>query len=275
MIAIIDADFIIWKAVAGKDVLDIEEDKRAHYCRVKTDYIISSILKETKATGYIGYLTSGRDNYRYTINKTYKANRKDLKIPDNFHFIKAYLISNYNFKPVTEFEADDACMITYNYFKVENVDAVIVAVDKDLIRCCEGNFYKPNAYGKPAEFITNDFISAQINFWKSMICGDTADGLCGLEKKGEAWFNKNILGQAGISYLVSDLQKLVFKAYLDHYVVECLAIDKFYESYKCLKIIDSLVYSIQQGYEFDIPQPIPCNVKEVKTVEEFNIDNLF
>lgn len=271
MIAIIDADFIIWKAVAGKDVLDIEEDKRAEYCRVKTDVIINNILKETGATSYIGYLTSGRNNYRYAINKTYKANRKDLKTPDNFHFIKAYLIAAYKFIPVTEFEADDACMITYTEFVSQGKECIIVAVDKDLIKCCEGNFYKPNAYGKPAEFIYNNDVEAYVNFWKSMICGDASDGLCGLLKKGEIWFTKNVLEVYKTNKI--SLEQLVLDAYLDHYSPECYAIDKFYESYKCLKIIDSIEYCKQQGFDFNIPQPTPCVIQKIET--EFNIDNLF
>lgn len=270
MVAIIDADFIIWKAVAGKDVLEIEEDKRAEYCRVKTDVTINSILKETDATGYIGYLTSGRTSYRYNVNPTYKANRKDLKTPDNFHHIKSYLIGKYDFVELREIEADDACMITYRQFVANNIECLVVAVDKDLIKCCEGKFYKPNAYGKPAEFITNDIENAQINFWKSMICGDVADGLQGLAGKGEVWFNKNI------QYYTNScrgFQILVFQAYLEHYFPECVAIDKFYESYKCLKIIDSLDYCVTQGYNFTIPEPISCTVKEIES--EFNIDNLF
>jgi hypothetical protein len=70
-----------------------------------------------------------------------------------------------------------------------------------------------------------------------MIIGDTSDNIPGLKGKGEAFVNKVFTEPKGYA-------EKVLSCYIDHYGDTNIAIEKYYEAYKSLKLLNDLDISI-------------------------------
>jgi hypothetical protein len=101
---------------------------------------------------------------------------------------------------------------------------------------------------KKNEWVTVSEQDSIIYFWKSMIIGDTADNIKGLEGKGKAFADK-LLDNIPDNNI---MRLLVFKEYISQYG-EYYGVIKFYQNYLCLKIRDDL-------YVNDYLNPINVNV---------------
>ena len=102
---LIDADSLIYiNCYSKKD----EPVKTLQDCKDSVDDMIAQILKATKSSHYLLFLTVGK-GYRYKIYPEYKANRKYGERPEFFSALKEYLISDYKALYNTELEADDLC----------------------------------------------------------------------------------------------------------------------------------------------------------------------
>lgn len=244
--AIIDADHIFFIALTGEKVLDesgepIKQDGKFVYrqrtfeesCNVADSYI-TSILDLTQATDYIGFY-SGSSTYRKQTYSEYKANRKDLEPLNNLDLMKGYLKDKWNFIWLSYefveqgvnniYETDD---YVASFYKQNKETSFIVSPDKDLL-ALEGNHYNP----KRNEWVNNESWVADVNFWKSMIIGDTSDNIKGIPGKGEKYAEKAIVG------LDSDFKKIVLEEYVNFFG-EYKGIKQFYVNYMSLKIVDSL-----------------------------------
>jgi len=129
--------------------------------------------------------------------------------------------------------------------------------DKDLLGL-EGTHYNP----KQNIWVTTSRKEEHLIFWKSMICGDTADNIKGLPGKGEKFFNKLI---EDIPYLDTKFfGSCVSRAYVEYYNYNYeKALDEFYKNFKTLKLKDNLI--------IDFFIPIEWK-KEVISDLEFDID---
>jgi len=76
---------------------------------------------------------------------------------------------------------------------------------------------------------------AYINFWKSMVCGDTADNIKGIEGSGEVAFNK-ILKICRDE--VIPVEDMVFTAYKKRYG-QSQGIYEFQKNYRLLHILEN------------------------------------
>jgi len=175
-IALIDGDSLIYYEM-NKPSLEI--------ALAGIDSRLRQMFEETKATHFAGFLTSGKC-FRYNRAKTrkYKGNRKHGNKPIIFPAIKEYLRQTWNFKSVSELEADDLVSI---YHTDPFGTTVICSPDKDVLYQNRGIHYN---YGK-AETIVVDEIEKDNFLWKQVLMGDSTDGIPGLPKVGpktaESW----------------------------------------------------------------------------------------
>ena len=274
-IAVIDSDFLFFVSLTGEKILDIngqpvKVDNKFTYrertfeesCNIADNYI-TNILNVTNATHYIGFF-SGSSKSRKDINPDYKANRKDLEPLKNLVEMKHYLYDKWKFIWLTSYiseQTEEDCIQETDDFVVsyvkQNPDCFIVSPDKDLLML-EGNHYNP----KKNEWVFVDKSKEELNFWISMICGDTADNIKGLPGKGQSYCN--YLYQ-DISHLDSkSLGTTCFEAYVQFYNWNYdLAINKFYKNYKCLKLVDNLDVSMFTPIEWNNPILTETNYEDL------------
>lgn len=221
-VAIIDADSICFIAHWNSDSKSF--DKSLEDILQSTDQIISNLLITIGASKYIGFVGFGKCVKRNTVYPEYKANRKDREPLKYLTDIKNHMVDKWKFFALHGIEADDMV----NSVRVKVDGSIICAIDKDLLML-EGTHYNY----KKNEWVTVSEQDAALYFWKSMIIGDSADNIKGLEGKGKSFADKLLLN-------IDDEQSLriaVFEEYIDHYG-EYEGISKFYQNYICLKIKD-------------------------------------
>jgi len=221
-VAIIDADSICFIAHWNSDSKSF--DKSLEDILQSTDQIISNLLITIGASKYIGFVGFGRCVKRNVVYPEYKANRKDREPLKYLTEIKNYMVDKWKFFALHGIEADDMV----NSVRVKIDGSIICAIDKDLLML-EGTHYNY----KKNEWVTVSEEDAALYFWKSMIIGDSADNIKGLEGKGKFFADKLLLN-------IDDEQSLriaVFEEYINHYG-EYEGISKFYQNYICLKIRD-------------------------------------
>jgi len=221
-VAIIDADSICFIAHWDSDSKSF--DKPLDSILQSTDQIISNILITIGASKYIGFVGYGRCAERDAAYPDYKANRKDRKPLEHLRAIKDYMVEKWQFIALHGIEADD--MVNSARLKVDG--SIICAIDKDLLML-EGTHYNY----KKNEWVTVSEEQAAEYFWKSMIIGDTADNIKGLEGKGKSFADKLLLNIDDYE----SMRTIVFDEYINHYG-EYQGISKFYQNYICLKIKD-------------------------------------
>jgi len=87
---------------------------------------IESILENTRATSFRGFLTGG-DQFRKEIYPAYKANRKSPR-PVYYDEIREYMITQHGAEVIDVYEADDALATC------QKDTTVICTIDKDLLQ---------------------------------------------------------------------------------------------------------------------------------------------
>jgi len=235
-IALIDADSILYRAGWNKDFKVYSDDKEL--LEKSADTIISSIFLETKATHYIGFFSIG-DSFRKQEFKSYKSNRDNLVRPNHLEYLRNYITDKWNFIQLKYYEADDGVSICN---KIIN-DSFICSPDKDVLKL-PGYHYNYNK----TEWVNTTQEEASLFFWRSMIIGDTADGIKGLEGKGKVFAEKYINEYCKLSFCTE-----VFDLYVST-LGEYRGIEEFNKNYKLLKILsrDSI---FERRYEHYINNP--------------------
>jgi hypothetical protein len=247
-VVIIDGDFLLYYATYPNKVnVDISNTDGDTYVEeqkipksldevyVDVNKRLKEIFQNTNATHYIGYLSM--PSFRKVVNPEYKANRKDFIKPQWFDECKQYLLDKWKFVWKADLEADDCVNITENILfdrktiTLEDLSYIRVSNDKDVIKLF-GECYNPIK----KEFIYTDHIDALSYFWKSMIIGDSADGIKGLPGKGKVFADNLFVDNENLENEVP-LSSLCFQAYLQHFG-EYKGIEQFYKNYKSLKILN-------------------------------------
>ncbi len=268
-IAVFDADHIFFLVLTGEKILDIngepiKVDNKFTYrertfeesCNIADNYI-TNILNMTGSTHYIGFY-SGNSQSRKTINPEYKANRAHLQPLPNLHEMKVYLQDKWKFVWLSNVKFNECETDDYVASFLKQIpNSFIVSPDKDLLGL-EGTHYNP----KQNVWITVDKAQEEMYFWKSMICGDTADNIKGLPGKGiKAWedWTQDV---THLDYLV--LGKIAYEMYVNHYDYNWdNVINEFHKNYKCLKLVTNLDISLFTPIEWK---------QEIISDLEFDID---
>lgn len=249
--AVLDSDYIIYIACNGnktykngqpirKDGKFVYEDKTLEQAINTFDSYMADILHVTKADSYILCMT-GKRNFRYDVDPSYKANRANVVKPLWHDEVKSHMIENWDGVLVEALEADDMVNIIKN--SLEN--CFIIAVDKDIIDCIEGTHF--DARRGRGYFINTTKSQADYNFAKSMLTGDTIDGIPNIKKGyGPKTAEKELLASTDL-----DLLETVQKIFLREHPED--GEERFKKQYKLLKIIDS-IESLPEGVIFKIPE---------------------
>lgn len=125
---------------------------------------------------------SGKNNFRFEVDTTYKHNRINRK-PSGYQEMLDYLVNTYNSYITDGYEADDYVV----YLKSNHpTDYVLCAIDKDVLYQTVGTHYN---YTKQ-EFITVTKEEADRFFWYQVLVGDITDGYKGLPKCGKVTANR-------------------------------------------------------------------------------------
>jgi hypothetical protein len=232
--AIIDGDNILFYATMGNKVLDengepkkedgkfVYVDKTEEEVYKSASSIIDTWLTMSKAEEYVGFLGNSR-NFRYGIYPDYKKKRPSAR-PSFFYELKDYLVKQFNFHLINiPIEADDLC----NIMRLNHKDSFIVSADNDILKL-QGTHYD----SKNCKWIETSAEEAMLKFWSDMITGQSGDGIKGIEGKGPAFVNNLFSEIKDFTYRDS-----VFAEYINKYG-ERYGIEKFYQNYFCLKILE-------------------------------------
>lgn len=211
-------------------------------CISGIDLNLMYIVDRVRDFGYdvVGfkYFLSGENNFRKTINPTYKANRKSPK-PPNLECARRHLLKGYNAFVVHGAEADDGIIsmwqeLTNNIF--ENATPIIVSSDKDFkqIPCV---FYNIHHKHDKMEFFSDR--DALIFRWSQMLEGDSADNVIGVRGIG-----KKITGRL-LDGVVNDFgaRRVVWREYKKAYGRK--ARDEYYKNLTMLRMIKTLKTPIE------------------------------
>lgn len=238
-VALIDADTLIFYAIYNKKD---EPEKSFDDCKKHIDDLIRNIVKFTKATHYLLFLTVGK-NFRYGIYPEYKANRKKLDKPKYFEATREYLVSHYKAVYHFELEADDLCLIYNN----KCTNSFICSTDKDILKL-KGMLFDYKNF----KWINNSKEEADVYFWQSMITGDSIDNIKGIPKKGEK-FAQQLTEDSKTNNI--PMYTLVLKEYMNHFG-EYVGVQEFYKNYMCLKM--------KEDYDgLQLAEPIKWLVEDV------------
>ena len=180
------AGFVLEKRIKNNEKADINNAQQI------VDTIIRKILRESKATHYLGFLTSGKDNFRLTLATTlkYKGNRdkaKQTPLPFKQEMLN-YMIVHWGFQMMKGVEADDALTIAGEYFRDRPETYILATKDKDLWQWPGEHF---NMNTNQLMFINEE--EGNRNLWKQVIVGDMGtDNIPGLSyaAKHDVWTTK-------------------------------------------------------------------------------------
>jgi hypothetical protein len=138
----------------------------------------SSRVATREQVRYVTFLT-GNKNFRLHVDPEYKANRRDVKKPEHLPAIRKYL-QTHHFAQVSEgCEADDFFGQACTDARKENMEPIVVSIDKDLhqIAGIHYNFVRDEFY------VVTDR-QADTCFWRQMLEGDRADNITGITQVG-------------------------------------------------------------------------------------------
>ena len=181
-VAGIDADLITYAAgfVLQKKI-DEGTKQDINNAQQVIDTIVRKILRESKATHYLGFLTDSKYNFRLKRATTleYKGNRTATKEAKPIPFKKEminYMIIKWGFQLVKGVEADDALTIVGERFRDRPEQYILATKDKDLWQW-EGEHFNMNTN----QLMHIDKEEANRNLWKQVITGDMGtDNIPGL-----------------------------------------------------------------------------------------------
>lgn len=168
MKVLIDGDIVAYRCAAS-----VQDYESIEICYHRITELINQIMYNTSADSHEVWL-SGPDNFRYKIYPEYKANRKDMKRPAHLEDCKAFLVTAFDAKLPTIWEADD--MLGY----YQSNDTVIATIDKDLLMV-------PGKHHNWVKAIDREVtpLDGLKHFYKQMLIGDRSDNIIGVNKIGE------------------------------------------------------------------------------------------
>lgn len=196
----------------------------------KVDDFLISIANSCSAESLLVCLTEGKSwRKQYAKTKEYKGNRVGRELPPYLNDLRAHLKDRWKAFYVSHWEADDLIFMARTVYNTRFPDhKVFMATNDKDCRQFAGDFVD----FKKMVFFTVSHDEAQKSLWTQMIVGDTSDNIAGIQGIGKVGAEKMLQDQA-----VPDYPAIVLKAYIAKYG-ERDGVEKFYESYKLLKLID-------------------------------------
>lgn len=131
------------------------------------------------------HFSHGRENFRYDVLPSYKANRKGKKTPAGLYELKKRLNSEFDGGIHTKVEADDVVVYLRKTYPEKYL---MVAVDKDLLNSIEGkhfNYYESSKYDIDMRWHEVDADVAMKWPFLQALMGDPVDGIKGVAGVGK------------------------------------------------------------------------------------------
>lgn len=256
-IMIFDADSILYATAFAM------KDEPLSKAIESVDMFLTSIANSCSAEKVLICISEGKSwRKQYAKSKEYKGNRAGREIPDHLNPLRDHLKSYWKAFYISHWEADDLIFMARSAYKLRYPDYKIFLAtnDKDC-RQFAGDFLD---YRKMM-FFTVTHEEAQYNFWTQMIVGDPTDNISGIPGIGKVGAAKMLQDEA-----VLDYPGTVLRGYMAKFP-EFQAIEKFYEAYKLLKLVDSCENG---GYVDDIiPDPIAVDYEYSRVSETGSQDS--
>jgi 5'-3' exonuclease len=238
-IAIIDADFIPYKAASIYDYKNVTEEQALSII----DNTIKNIVVYSKCTHYICFVSGGKKDFRKEQYDDYKINRKDLAKPSLFSLCKNYMINRYEVYTVNNVEADDICVSYHQQYN----NTIMCSPDKDLLQSPGTHYniktkelFDVSHIGSITQKIDNKkkkiYSDGAKKLWHQMISGDPVDGITGIPKKGDVAAYKLLKDLT----TVSDMKEAVESEYLKYYGVDFYK-EEMMKTYCLVKMRDDLI----------------------------------
>jgi hypothetical protein len=180
------------------------------------DERIESIVRESGADNWVGYLTDSGSNFRLDVATIlpYKGNRSGKSKPPLWEGLRNHLLKKYpdQVTEVSGIEADDQLAIDQYQAEAAQLapgDTIICTIDKDLLMV-PGWHYNPDT--KKKIFVTE--IEGLRSFYKQLLTGDSVDNIKGLFGVGKA---SKLLKKIDDMDDPVDMFKHVFDCYYDRF----------------------------------------------------------
>ena len=170
---LIDGDILTYRAAFNC------EDKSLEDACDKMDELVEGIIEAVafdSATAVSEMFITGKGNFRFDVQPTYKQNRSGKPKPAHLQGLRDYLVEAYDADVSVGEEADDK--ITIRAMEL-GPETVIASIDKDFLQvpCWHYNANR-NTLHKVEPFEGLRFIYTQI------LTGDTADNVFGIKGVG-------------------------------------------------------------------------------------------
>ena len=173
MKVLIDGDILTYRAAFSCEGQPLEDA-----CD-KIDSLVEDIMKATSfdmfSENYEMFIT-GKGNFRYDIQETYKQNRSGKPKPEHLPGLRDYLVEAYNAKVSVDQEADDDIATRATEI---GPSAIIASIDKDFLQvpCWHYNTNR-NTLVPVEEF------EGLVFFYTQILMGDKADNIFGIKGVG-------------------------------------------------------------------------------------------
>lgn len=185
-IALIDGDVLVYRAGFAAEVNTDWGDGTHSVNANETngieimDYLISNILSDLKTQHYHVALTCHQTvNFRKGFFPLYKENRKKMRKPLLWEFLRTYLVENYDAQVRDTLEADDVLGIWATKEWSKNPERVIVSVDKDF-KSVPCNYWNMTS----KKMVKIDEATADYNHMLQTLVGDSTDNYPGCQGIG-------------------------------------------------------------------------------------------
>lgn len=172
MIPLIDGDLVCYRSAASCEPTKAKAlQEPLEFALGRLDDVMHRILATWGAAEFRAFI-SGPDNFRYTIDPNYKANRRDKPRPEWLEPCRERLVTHWGAVVSDGIEADD------NLGIAQTEHTIICSLDKDLLQV-PGQHWN---WVREEHKIVNEH-TGWVNFYTQLIMGDKSDNIQGYDGK--------------------------------------------------------------------------------------------
>lgn len=171
MLALIDGDILVYRIGFTTNDVDVG------IAKWRMDELVNNCCRGANVTDYKVFINSqDKSNFRYELDPTYKANRKDAPKPLHFTALREHLIEVHGATVVHGEETDDRLGILQS----TSTGTIICSIDKDLDQI-SGPHYN---FVKGIRYEVSE-IDGLRWFWAQSLIGDRTDNVRGVTGIGD------------------------------------------------------------------------------------------
>lgn len=176
MIALIDGDLVSYPSAASCEPTKAKAEREPLDVAIsRADDVMRRILHNTNASSYKLFI-GGADNFRYSIDPTYKANRNDKPRPQHLQDVRSFLVTEWKAHISDGIETDDHLGIEQSADNDE--ETVICTYDKDLLQVPGRHYnFQKDIWSHVSP------LQGWASFYTQLLMGDRSDNIQGFDSK--------------------------------------------------------------------------------------------